>query len=377
MSPIKVLYDGWPLIDRPNSPAALHLLAILARLPEAVQPVVALPDTPPAWLKGTPVHVQRIANTPYSRLRWEQHALPRLARQMDASLLHLTSTRVSLLDPAISVVSPCEFDLWNSPGGEDWSISPKPLGQRLRESLGRGGFSRAGRAFWPSDLPAPDWPINWISLPPTVSPDFIPGPGGGRQTGSDGTSLLQSELPGQDLPETYILYHGPGGSDQLRRLLQAWKWAAAALGDLYPLLAVGLDGRSGKNLVEIAREDRLEDSLRVLPPLSPAALAPLYQGCAALFHPAPIAPWGGPERLALACGKPVVASENVFSDALFGPAAYLAPAGDGRALGAALITVVVEDSVAEKLSQAARQRAETWLSQDFGQQLYEAYLHWR
>jgi glycosyltransferase involved in cell wall biosynthesis len=93
-----------------------------------------------------------------------------------------------------------------------------------------------------------------------------------------------------------------------------------------------------------------------------------------LFHPAPIAPWGAPERHALACGKPVVASENLFSDALFGPAAYLAPAGDARALGAALITVVVEDSVAENLSQAARQRAESWLDQGFGQKLYEAYL---
>jgi hypothetical protein len=126
MSSIKVLYDGWPLIDQPNSPAALHLLAILARLPEAVQPVVALPDTPPAWLGQTPVHVQRIANTPYARLRWEQRVLPRLARQIGAALLHLTSTRVPLLDPAISVVSPCEFDFWDNARSDDRRTSPKP-----------------------------------------------------------------------------------------------------------------------------------------------------------------------------------------------------------------------------------------------------------
>ena len=373
MSSINVLYDGWPLIDQPNSPAALHLLAILAHLPDAVQPVVALPDKPPAWLEGTPVHVHPMANTPVAHLRWEQHVLPRLVRKLGAALLHLTSSRVSLLDPANSVVSPCEFEFWDSDESDYRYSASKTLGQRLLESLGRGGFSRAHRAFWPSDLPTPTWPVDWISLPPVVNPDFTPGSGEGQQAGSDGSSRLQRELPGLDLPESYILYHGPAGSHHLHRLLQAWKWAAVGLGELYSLLIIGLDGASVKYLSEIAREYGLEDSLRVLPPLSPASLALLYQGCAALFHPAPVAPWGGPERLALACGVPVVASENVLSDALFGPAAYLAPAGDARALGAALITVVVEDTVAEKLSQVARQRAGAWQSQDFGQMLAEAY----
>ena len=83
-------------------------------------------------------------------------------------------------------------------------------------------------------------------------------------------------------------------------------------------------------------------------------------------------------RAALACAKPVVAYESAWADAMVGPAAYLVPPGGGaqagsRALGAALITVVVEESVAEELSQAARLRSAQWGQAEFGERLAEAY----
>ena len=99
----------------------------------------------------------------------------------------------------------------------------------------------------------------------------------------------------------------------------------------------------------------------------------IYQGCSALFHPAPLSPWGGAVSWALACGKPVVAAESALTDALVGPAAYLAPLDDARALGAALITVLVEEEVAEKLSLAAQKQAAGWHSPAFGQELLAAY----
>jgi glycosyltransferase involved in cell wall biosynthesis len=176
-----------------------------------------------------------------------------------------------------------------------------------------------------------------------------------------------------DLPETFIIYHGPGDRRSLEHLVQAWNWASAAIGGSYPLLVFGLDHGARAILSGFVEEYDLEGSLRLVLDVSPELLPYLYQRCSAVFHPAPPSPWSGPVRLALACGKPLVASENSITDAIAGPAAYLAPAGDARALGAALVTVIVEEQVAESLSAAAFQRTKNRDSAKFGLQLLEIY----
>jgi glycosyltransferase involved in cell wall biosynthesis len=59
--------------------------------------------------------------------------------------------------------------------------------------------------------------------------------------------------------------------------------------------------------------------------------------------------------------------------ALVGPAAYLVPQGDARLLGAALITVLVEEEVAQKLIQEGRQRVAAWSLPAFAAGLAQAY----
>jgi glycosyltransferase involved in cell wall biosynthesis len=46
---------------------------------------------------------------------------------------------------------------------------------------------------------------------------------------------------------------------------------------------------------------------------------------------------------------------------------------DTRALGAALVTVLVESEIAERLSQAGRERAASWSLRAFSQELLDAY----
>jgi glycosyltransferase involved in cell wall biosynthesis len=77
--------------------------------------------------------------------------------------------------------------------------------------------------------------------------------------------------------------------------------------------------------------------------------------------------------MALSSGIPVVSIEDSRTDALVGPAAYLAQPDDPRALGAALITVLVEGGVAERLSQAGRERTASWSLQAFAEALSKAY----
>ncbi len=131
--------------------------------------------------------------------------------------------------------------------------------------------------------------------------------------------------------------------------------------------------RAGRMLAGVIAEKRLAHLFgsghSVIPVLD---IFPRY-GSFPGFHPLMDPPWGGPVRLALASGVPVVSFESEPMSALVGPAAYLVKAGDTRLLGAALITVLVEEGVSQKLAQAGRQRAGTWSPSAFVDGLAQAY----
>jgi glycosyltransferase involved in cell wall biosynthesis len=208
------------------------------------------------------------------------------------------------------------------------------------------------------------------------------------------------------LPESYLLYHGPLDDSALRPALEAWTWASGPVGEYYPLLLLGFEtagperipyaplegseeaGKGGqeKRLApgdasltarRLLAEYGLERTVHILPSLAPQALERLYRGCSALFHPDEAEAWGDPARLALACGRPLVGLETPRLAVIAGPAAYLVPPGRpadaGRALGAALITVVVEESVAEALALQAQERASAWQPAAFTRALEGLY----
>jgi glycosyltransferase involved in cell wall biosynthesis len=176
-----------------------------------------------------------------------------------------------------------------------------------------------------------------------------------------------------DLPEAYVIYHGPPDESALRTLLDAWSWVADPLGDAYPLLAIGLGEAGRERLMGLSSEYGLGETVRSLPALPTSALGLIYRRGAALFQPLEDPPWGGPVRLALASGMPVVSFESELMSAMVGPAAYLVKAGDTRGIGAALITILVEEEVSGKLAQAARRRVSTWSLPAFSGGLAQAY----
>ncbi|MDI6696413.1 MAG: hypothetical protein QME21_15305 [Anaerolineales bacterium] len=356
---MKVFYDGWSLTYQPNSPEAIHLMTLLAAHPLEHSAVIALPGESfhrlPEWVEA------RFVPTPdseRSRLRWEQQTLPALAAQSEVGWMHAVGSGLPLFGRLPRMVSPAGFsaDLGRGPGlgGRRGFIA------RLRDALSQGGLSRARLWLWPQDLPAEQVGGAVHYLPPAVHPLFV-------QSDSSEDDFLQDclELTALDLPEAYILYHGPASEPALRQVLDAWSWAAGSIGENYPLLLVGLNISAQERLAALLAEYQLTGSARPLPPLSLPCLALLYRRCSALFHPVAALPWGDPMRIALACARPIVGLEDERSSALVGPAAYLSSSqlpymASRRALGAALITVIVEESVAASLSQAARQRSAEW-----------------
>jgi glycosyltransferase involved in cell wall biosynthesis len=397
MTSIRVLYDGWPLVHDPYGPAAMHLQAILAHLPAQIEPFVALPGPAPAWLQNTPILLQPTGESYSGQLLWVQRRLSQFAQQAGAQILHITSPGAPLLGGLNCVVSPGGFE-WVSPfpgppakAARARPQEKRPFAARLRLALGQGGLARARAIFWPEDLPDLNLPVPVVKLPPVVHPSFsqgleepvLPGiasPGsnghprlGIEHTANPGPDQQARMLAAYDVPEMYVLYHGPTNSHDLQRLLECWQWASGPIGDQYPLVILGLPESQAGALEEMVRQFDLGETVRSLQDVPVETLSAVYRGCAVCFHPAPLSPWGGPVRNALACGKPVVAAESRMADAIVGPAAYLAPGEDARSLGAALLTVIVEEEVGMELAKNARQRSNAWSSPAFGQALHAAY----
>jgi hypothetical protein len=350
---VTVLYDGWSLIYQPFSPSALHLLAILEHLPGDVDGYVALPAEPPDWIpkRMAPV-LQPTGDSPGNRLRWEQRILPRLAKELPVDLIHITTPNPPLFSSGKAIVSPAGYGDFQRKRG---------FTRRLREAISQGGMTRANSLIWPVDLPTPE-----VTIPVSRLPAIVYGEG---ITKDGASSEIHYDM---ELPETFILCHGPAHPGVLLRAMSAWSWAAAAIGEYNPLLLLVQENQAdGVN--ELARAHGLGRSVRVLSPSSPRSLVPLYARCAALFHPASVSPWGGPIRRAMFFAKPVVAMESPIADAMVGAGAFLVNRDDLRAVGAALITVVVDEVVAENLSQAGRERAMAWNQAAYGGELLGVY----
>jgi hypothetical protein len=333
---MRILYDGWPLCFAPLSAAASHLRTLLAAAPAGTELLLALPaETAEPFAP----HIVRILHATHERGAWEQKLLPELASRERANLIHTTAQAAALFGSVPTLVSPAEL------GGAGRS--------RLVAAQAQGGLARA-TLLWPNDLPQPKGTGRIELLPPLADLPAELGP-----------------LPA-DLPDEFLLYHGSGGEQMLLQLLESWTWAAASIGELYPLLITGLDPQQAAWLQAKLPDFHLQGYVRTLV-ISPAQLPALIERCAAFVHPEPATAWGSPLRTALAYGKAIVALQEPLTEAMLGSAAYLVAPGDLRSFGAATITVVVDEKVRESLEAQARQKAARWSADAFGQSLQQVY----
>lgn len=340
---IRVVHDGWPLIHAPLSAAALHVRTLLALIPDEVEPILALPV--PAVTEQQDGLVRILSSSARDAGDWQQRVLPRLADEQKADWIHTTQMAASLLGKVPTIVSPAE----NTDAG----------GSRLSKSLGRGGLARATIA-WPADLPVQKFPGTLHPLPAVMHPDF-----------KHGHATLPAEFA---LPEEFVLVHGVSDHRLLVRLLESWTWAAASVGELYPLVILGLDAGTKAFVAERLPEFHVQDSVRLMDAVDPQYLVGFYKACIAVVHPGPPVAWGSALRHALACGKAVVSHQEPASEAIVGSAAYLVAPDDLRSFGAAMITVIVDEKAREKLEDAAWQRASKWEAAKFQAELLKLYL---
>ena len=329
------VFDGWPLAYDPFRPAGLHLLTLLEAPPDGTRRMVLLPGPSRLALpSGSEVLLHPTSNSAAGRLAWEQLRLPQLAVKCGASTLVLTRPT-----PPVTGRIPCIY--WPT-GDEDVPGARKSLAERLRLAFAAGGMSELGQLVWPADLPPPSSKTPLKTLPTRTHPLFYE------------NNLLEAST--EPLDPTYILYAGPYDARNLRLLLAGWSWAAPSLGDETQLVLMHLPQEQQRLL----DENDLTASVRRVQPGTLAGLAALYRQAAAVVHLGPTVPWGGPVAAALASGQALVALDEPLTAARCGPAAYLVPPNNPRALGAAVLTLIVEEQVNEQLREAARKQVSGW-----------------
>lgn len=355
-----ILFDGWPLVYEPAGSQALHLLTLLSAAPGARR-IIALPgshaDIPPDV--ETAVQISR--PTPYRRLVWEQRILPSIFLRSGCYLLVTTGSGIPIRLARNTLLSPASLE--GFPWQPDEPNPPAGLWERMRRSMAAGALSQVKTLLWPEDLPPPEGSgqgISLVRLPIATHPNFLPA--NLRRNGNQ-------HIP--ELPEAFVLLGGPLTESNLERALAAWSWASGALGETTHLVIPSAPEHWAQ---EHLAKAGLQKTVTFIAPKNIQDLAAMFQGMNALFEIAKPVPWGSALRHAIACGKPAAAAGYDWTKAIAGPAAYLAPPEDTRLLGAAVLTLLVEESVAEQLSQAANERAASWRGSGFAGALQEIIL---
>ncbi len=353
-----VIYDGWPFVYAPASPAALHLLEILNVLPDTVRACIALPAAETALSTAelidskaqVSLHSESVPDTVSGRLRWEQRVLGRMARAQQAGLIHTTTLHPPLFGSCPVIVSPAEAapNADNPEGG---------LMGRVRSAAGKGGLSAAQYVLWPEDLPVPAWKQAVQPLPPFVHEAF--------------TTRMHRPA---DLPEYYVLAAGPVTGAELDLLAAAWSWAFSGLGEDWVLLVGDLDAKDQERMLERCHAAGIADSVRFITMGRPRERAGIMQHASAVMLAGAVTPWGDAYLQALAAARPLAAQERAWEDARVGAAGYLNPPDDARALGAAVLTMIIEEQVGETLREAARQRSAGWNKGAYRARLLDIYV---
>ncbi len=167
-----------------------------------------------------------------------------------------------------------------------------------------------------------------------------------------------------NLPDDFVLYLG--GFDLRKRvnqLLLAYTYVGPSQGDEHPLVIAGKEPPWGTpmfpDLRKYADELKISEWVRWIGLVDEADKPSLYRLAPAFVYPSMYEGFGLPVLDALQSGTPTVASEIPVMEEVAGDAAYLVKPGDARAMGGAILALLLQNPLRETqiqrgLAQATR-----------------------
>ena len=197
------------------------------------------------------------------------------------------------------------------------------------------------------------------AIPLAADPAFRPQP---RET-------IAAARARYGLPERYLFYLGSNKPHKnLERLVEAWalqqpRSPAPLAGQPMALVIAGAwDGRY-PGARQRAAALSLERQVLWLGPVPEAGLPALYSGASLFVFPSLYEGFGLPVLEAMACGTPVVCSNNSSLPEVAGDAALLANPMDTQDLARAMRTALEDESLRQEMSEKGLKRAQgfSWL----------------
>src|SRR4030066_60812 len=178
--------------------------------------------------------------------------------------------------------------------------------------------------------------------------------------------LIHLKFP-QNLPakkayiyDKYILYSG--SVRKHKNLENALKAYAMLKDKSYDLVLAGVGLQNQKVLEPMLKELKITEKVKIIPFLDYAELALLYNSAAVLFFPTLYEGFGLPVLEAMACGIPVVSSNNSSIAEVSGDAAVLVYPANLKEMAEALGKVLAETSLRKRMISLGLERAKifTW-----------------
>jgi glycosyltransferase involved in cell wall biosynthesis len=193
------------------------------------------------------------------------------------------------------------------------------------------------------------------AIPLAATPDFHP------RLGVERDAAIRTRY---DLPENYALYLG--GFDvrkNLRALIAAYTYVGPSVGEEYPLVLAGKPPdqwgtpRFPDLKADIAARPEIGQWVRWIGPVDEADKPGVYRMASVFCFPSRYEGFGLGPLEAMACGTPVVAANASSVPEVVEDAAYLVNPDDSRAMGGAIIAVLIQHDLRESLRNLGLARA--------------------
>lgn len=373
-----IALNGW-FWDQPHVGSGQYIRQLLASmqqhapdenftlvLPEHVRELEAMPDN---------VDVAYASTGPGGKLGkvwFEQRAFPGVVKQINADIAHVPywgaplSSKPARLVTSILDIIPLKLAAYR--GGLANKLYTSLVSASAKGSAHIITISEAGKQdiVESLDIPPEDITVTHLAADDRFHPVM----------GSEHDETVRKKY---NLPDEFALY--VGGFDQRKNvnsLLLAWTYAGPSLGQQLPLVLAGrYPQETGSalfpDLKAYAKQLEIEDYLLWLGEIDEADKPALYRLASVFITPTTYEGFGLPVLEAMASGTPVVAGNMSSIPEIAGNAAYLVDPEDARALGAAILAVLVQQDLHNHLANAGRGRATNFSWRSTAQQTLEVY----
>ncbi len=354
-----IAFNGW-FWDQPHTGSGQylrHLLHHLRRIAPDLQLTLVLPPHIPNP-DTLPANVTAVATSGSSgnwgKVWFEQRTFPAVVAQVKADIAHVPYWAAPLSSPARLVTTILDVIPLALP---EYAQGFK---QRLYTSLVTASARGSSHTVTISQA-AKDDIVKHLQLPPDsitvthLAADEAYHPRLGAERDAEIKRKYQ-------LPDDFVLYLG--GFDVRKRvnqLLLAYTYVTQAQGDEFPLVLAGREPQWGTpvfpDMRAYAQQLKITDYLRWIGYVDEADKPSLYRLARVFVYPTRYEGFGLPLLEAMASGTPVVANEVSCLPEIAGDGAYLVRDGEARAMGGAILALLLQEPFRDSLINQGLARA--------------------